>query len=499
MVSIREWHAGRASSHIRFWLDQGAVMHKTLLSALALFFVADWCLAQVDHSSLRQQAVAAMKRAGTFYANDVASHGGYVYYYDVDLKRRWGEGEATPDQIWVQPPGTPTVGLAFLSAYDATGDVFYLSAAQRAAKALVVGQLKSGGWTNCVDFDPAGKRVALYRLGGKRGKNNSSLDDGQTQSALTFLIRADEALGRRDSEIHEAAQIGLESLLAAQFPCGGFPQVWTGPSQSQPIVKANFPAYDWRTEGRIKEYWNLYTLNDNVAVYAADTLLAAHAVYKDPKYLAALERLGEFLLLAQLPEPQPAWAQQYNYQMQPVWARRFEPPAVSGHESQHVIRLLMKIYRVTGEKKFLAPIPAALDYLSRSELPGGQLARYYELKTNRPLYMERRGDNYSLTYRDDNLPRHYGWKMDSQVKDLRQEFEQTQRGQASSAPKSVDATARQVKQVMDSLSAEDCWISTASGERLVGQPRFAVGQQYISSEVFSANMTLLADYLRQVR
>ena len=100
-------------------------------------------------SDLRQRASDTMHRATEFYHSQVASHGGYVYHYSLDLTQRWGEGVATGNQIWVQPPGTPTVGLASLQAYEATGDRFYLDAATDAALALVYGQLKSGGWTNC--------------------------------------------------------------------------------------------------------------------------------------------------------------------------------------------------------------------------------------------------------------------------------------------------------------------------------------------------------------
>jgi hypothetical protein len=99
-------------------------------------------------------------------------------------------------------------------------------------------------------------------------------------------------------------------LLKAQFPNGAFPQGWTGPVEKQPVVKARFPDYDWRTEGKIKEYWTAYTLNDNVAGTVADALIVAHQVYKDEKYKAALAKLGDFLILAQMPDPQPGWCQQ---------------------------------------------------------------------------------------------------------------------------------------------------------------------------------------------
>lgn len=63
----------------------------------------------------------------------------------------------------------------------------------------------------------------------------------------------------------------------------------------------------------------------------------------------ALEKPGDFLILAQMPDPQPAWAQQYSYDMHPLWARRFEPPAIADRESEDVMLTLMEIHRYTGD------------------------------------------------------------------------------------------------------------------------------------------------------
>ena len=256
------------------------------------------------------EALATMKQAAAYYRDQVAVHGGYVYFYSVDLKERYGEGVASAEQIWVQPPGTPTVGMAYLDAYDATKDSFYLDAATEAATALIYGQLKSGGWTNCIDFNPQGERVAMYRNGKGKGKDNSSLDDDQTQSAIRFLVRLDKTYDFKNEPIHQAATTALDALLAAQFSCGAFPQVWTGPvDQSFPIKPATYPDYDWKTEGRIKNYWDMYTLNDGLAGSVTAVLVDAYQTYNDERYLAAIKKLGDFLILAQMPAPQPAWAQ----------------------------------------------------------------------------------------------------------------------------------------------------------------------------------------------
>jgi PelA/Pel-15E family pectate lyase len=453
-----------------------------------------------DSQTLRDRAIATMRKAATFYREQVATHGGYVYHYTLDLKRRWGEGEATRDQIWVQPPGTPTVGMACLRAWEATGDRYYLDAARAAAEALCYGQLKSGGWRNCIDFNPVGRRVALYRNGRGRGSNHSSLDDDQTQSAIRLLVRADRALGFKHERIHEAARFALDALLSAQFANGGFPQVWTGPVASQPIVKADYPEYNWRTEGRVKNYWDRYTLNDHLARDVAATLIDAHRVYEDERYLKALGRLGDFLILAQMPAPQPAWAQQYNYRMKPIWARRFEPPAVVSSESQTAIEALMMIHRATGDRKYLEPIPRALAWLKRSKLPDGRLARYYELRTNKPLYMFRRGRQYTLTYDDSDLPDHYAFKISSRVDKLEAEYKELKRGgdRAARRPRVADL-ARSAREIIAALDEKGRWISVTKDGRLPGGTRLPRGTPHLSSATFSRNLERLSEYVLMMR
>ncbi len=445
-------------------------------------------LTHTARAQTKAEALQALKQAATFYRDKVASHGGYVYYYSVDLKERWGEGKANVDTLFVQPPGTPTVGMAYLSAYEATGDKFYLDAATATAEALVYGQLQSGGWTQTIHFGPA-KRVGKYRNGKGGNWNASSLDDGQTPAALQMLIRADRVLGFKHAAIHEAAIFGLTALLKAQFPNGGFPQIWIGPVEAKPVLKAKYPDFDWRTEGKVRNYWDYYTLNDDVAGNVASTLIAAHQTYKDAKYKAALEKLGDFVILAQMPDPQPGWCQQYNYDMMPIWARKFEPPAITGWESQDAMEALIQIANYTGDKKYLEPIPRALAYYQKLLLPDGRIARYYEFKTNKALYMNA---NYQLTYDDSAAPSHYGWKQPARFKEIAKKHEDAKAGIGA---KAADLNLADVRRIIKDLDAQGRWITTHDGSRLVGQPKFAVGFQYISSDVFSRNVETLSRFV----
>jgi PelA/Pel-15E family pectate lyase len=459
-------------------------------SALAILFAL--LIGQVPclaDDALRDQAKAAMRKAAEYYHGKVAYHGGYVYYYSSDLSRRLGEGVALPHQIWVQPPGTPTVGLAYLAAWRATGDKFYLDAAREAAEGLIYGQLSSGGWQNAIEISPDATRPA------KRRDGSSTLDDGITQAALRFMAQLDQALQFEDPAVHESAQTALNALLKAQFANGAFPQVWTGAVAAQPVKPASFPAYDWRTEGRIKNYWEMYTLNDGLAGTVTTTLLDLHAIYKHEQCLAALRKLGDFLLLAQLPEPQPAWAQQYSYDMHPIWARRFEPAAITGGESQDVLETLLTIYEATGDKKYLEPFPRALAWLKRSQLPDGRLARYYELQTNKPLYMTRSGKEYTLTYDDSRLPDHYGWKVASRAGAVEARYQAAQAGNGPGAGGQEPVGAEELRRIIAALDDQGRWISTFAGEPLSGQPEFRPGDKYINSAVFSRNLEMLSGYV----
>ena len=221
-------------------------------------------------------------------------------------------------------------------------------------------------------------------------------------------------------------------------------------------------------------------------------MIAAHQVYGDARYTAALEKLAGFLLVAQMPEPQPAWCQQYNEQMIPIWARKFEPPAVSGWESQDAIETLIKIARYTGQRKILEPIPRALKYLKESLLPDGRVARYYEFKTNKPLYMD---DQYRLTYDDSDAPSHYGWKQPARLEALERAYLEAKNGTAPPPPASAGALEPEVRRIVRELDDQGRWVSTFAGEGLVGQPKFARGFQSLFSAVFSHNVETLSAYL----
>jgi PelA/Pel-15E family pectate lyase len=444
-------------------------------------------------ADLRSDAAAGLKRAIAYFHRSVAVEGGYVYRYSADLELREGEGKAGARTVWVQPPGTPAVGMAMLEAYQRTGEQAYLDAAMDAGRALVRGQMHSGGWTNRIEFDPQERTRFAYRVDGppgRRARNISSFDDDQTQSALRLLMRLDQATNKNDETTHEAAMFGLDAVLQNQHKNGAWSQVFDGAHVRDDEPKpATYPD-DWPRMHPGGDYWWHYTFNDGAMAAVIETLLEADRLYREPKFKQAAIRGGEFILRAQMPPPQPGWAQQYNADMHPAWARKFEPPAVSSSESVGVIRALFALHHATGEARFLSPIPAALDWLKRSTLPNGGHARFYELRTNKPLYMTK---EYVLTYEPNDLPTHYSFIQDSigmarlerQYRDANSRDKPTPAASQPPRPVSDD----EVRRILAALDERGAWVERGELKS------YGHRGDIIDSRTFIRNVDRLSRYL----
>lgn len=449
--------------------------------------------------STPEQARAALSKA-TAYLRSISTEGGYLWWYSEDLKQRRGEETATPTQVWIQPPGTPSVGEAFLRAYRTTKDPQYLRAARDAGLALARGQLQSGGWDYLIEFDPEQAKKWRRRTDAGRvpdaeaakRKNVSTFDDDNSQSALRFLMElVDTAEGddAQGAEIRRAMEYGLAKMLEAQYPNGAWPQRYDGKPRDAtqfPVLPARIPDAYPREYAR-ESYYGHYTLNDNTQRDCIRTMLDAYHRFHKREYLEAARRGGDFLILAQLPAPQAAWAQQYNARMEPAWARAFEPPAVCSGESAGAMRTLVELYRETGDKKYLKPLPAAVDWFKRSQIADGTWARLYELGTNRPIYGDRDGKiHYTLEELSEERRRAYAWRGAFGVAAAIAEYEAAEKSRTARE----DTKARPSKERLAALEAEARRVIAALDDR----GRWATDGG-IQTRVFIRNVNALCDYL----
>lgn len=462
--------------------------------------------AQAVDSELAEQAHKALRNAAIYLTEEVAYEGGYVAMYLAEDPEYpgWAKLGLQPGRTWnwLQTPGTPAMGFSYLNAWRATGDELFLDAAAKAAHSLVRGQLQTGGWDDYIDHSAEGERMYYYRRneGSENpeltsGNNRSTLDDNITQIAIRFIIAVDlelEKLGKRDESIYDAALASLDFILTSQFENGAWPR-------------------DYPLRGR--GYGDYYMYNDGVHRDCLDVLMIGYRAYGDQRYFDGVVRAGEFVIESQLPEPHPIWAQQYDFDMQPAWARRMEPAAASAGESAGVLRLLLEVALFTGDTRFLDPIPAAVAWFERSEVEDGRWARYYEIKTGRPLYqisMDRTA--YWLSYEDHDTPDHYGFKgpygqgasrvadIAEQIRELGpEEFDRQRQPVALTEAEKIErARAMQddVQLVLQMQDEQGRWVETVPpNHRFV---RLWGGKELISMSTFQDHMDLLSDYLQLV-
>ena len=194
---------------------------------------------------------------------------------------------------------------------------------------------------------------------------------------------------------------GLDYLLASQYPNGGFPQF--------------FPL----REG----YYSRITFNDNAMINVLTVLrdaAAGRAPYtfvdeaRRIKARAAVERGLDIILRTQVKQDGrlTAWCAQHDEKtLAPAWGRAYEPPSLSGSESAGIVRFLMAIERPTPA--VTAAIDGAVAWFRGVAIRGVRVeeftgpdgrkdrrvvadasapllwARFYELGTNRPIFLGR--------------------------------------------------------------------------------------------------------------
>lgn len=162
-----------------------------------------------------------------------------------------------------------------------------------------------------------------------------TLDNNATSTELRFLALVSKAVPGKDGDVYRASFVkGIRYLLDAQYPNGGWPQVW--PLQGG--------------------YHDAITYNDNAVTQAAE-LMTAIVENKDGDYgfvpadmrtqaAASAKRAVDCILATQVIEngKPTIWGQQYDpLTLKPEAARNFEPAALSTDESADLLAYLMSL------------------------------------------------------------------------------------------------------------------------------------------------------------
>ena len=294
---------------------------------------------------------------------------------------------------------------------------WYASAEARAiADNVLRYQSPEGGWPKSTDLAVAPNRAADVPVQGD-GRANS-FDNDATTVPMEYLARVSDATG--EARYRASFLRGVDYLLAAQYPNGGWPQFW-------PLRGG---------------YHDRITYNDDAMIRVMSLLRDVVAGkgpfgFVDPERRAradiAVRRGIDVILKTQVRQDgkRTAWCAQHDERtLAPAWARTYEPPSLSGGESVGIVRFLMSIERPSPE--VVAAIEGAVSWLRSAPIRGMRVertvradgrserslvadpaapplwARFYELGTNRPLYLDR-DSRFRYDFREIGYERRSGY------------------------------------------------------------------------------------------
>jgi PelA/Pel-15E family pectate lyase len=225
-----------------------------------------------------------------------------------------------------------------------------------------------------------------------------TFDNDATVTQLRYLAKVISAVEAKGDRPYRAAFLrGLDYIFAAQYPNGGWPQVWPLPGG----------------------YHDAITYNDNAMIQVIELLRDVGSATNDFAFVPlksrkraaeGVKRGIECILDTQilLYDRRTVWCQQHDaVTLLPCSARNYEMPCESSAESAGIMLFLMTVAKPAPEIR--AAIHGAAAWFERTKIqdiayryagdsgrllvdaPGnGPLwARYYDIVTERPIFGER--------------------------------------------------------------------------------------------------------------
>jgi len=281
-------------------------------------------------------------------------------------------------------------------------DFYHTKEAKRIAENVLLYQHTTGGWPKDT-YMPAelSKQEKKKVIARKSNVNESTIDNTATTSEIYYLARMYQVT--KDDRYKKAVLNGLQYLLKAQYPNGGWPQFWPRP------------------EG----YYTEITYNDNAMINVMEMIRDVYEKQTPynfiPDELIAQARIAfdkgvDCILKTQVKQngKLTVWCAQHDHvTLEPIKARAYELPSLSGQESDNIVLLLMSLPNPSPE--IITAVESAIEWFGNSKVEGLKKefytdsegkkdyrmvqcsdcpplwARFYDLQTNRPFFCDRDG------------------------------------------------------------------------------------------------------------
>ena len=312
----------------------------------------------------------------------------------------------------------------------------------RIADNVLFYQRDTGGWFKNIDMaQELTEKNRQVLLAEKKNLNDSTIDNNATTDQIKYLAKVYNAT--KIERFKEGCLKGIDFLLKAQYPNGGWPQYYP---------KGNL------------EYHMRITYNDEAMIRVMN-LLREIAGNTNPEYQfvdeerkakaeQAVAKGIDCILKTQIRVngKLTAWCAQHDQKtLAPADARSYELASISGQESVGIIRFLMSIDKPSPA--IIASVQAAVSWLDSVKITGIKVidkpdpslaegfdrvviqeptappiwARFYEIGTNKPFFCGRDGvKKYSLAEIEYERRVNYQWYTNAPALLLAKEYSEWQ-------------------------------------------------------------------------
>ncbi len=269
---------------------------------------------------------------------------------------------------------------------------------------MLLYQRSNGGWPQPGgdpinykrDITPAQQQTLIA----EKSKFDATIDDRSTTHEINHLIASFNQT--KNENYRKAAERGIAYLLSAQNTAGGWPQFFPDSSSYHGQITYN-------DQAMVDVLWVM-----DRAAHGTDGFNVVDNVLRE-RAREAVNRGVQCILKTQYRQQGKltAWCAQHDrHTLQPVKARAFELPSLSGNESVGIIQFLMHLdnpspavkqaiqaavawlesVKISGiaVKTFTDPSqPKGRDRVVVSDPTSTLWARFYDLDTNRPFFCGR--------------------------------------------------------------------------------------------------------------
>ena len=333
-------------------------------SLLSLALCSGTLAAPSEDPARRTRIEQACQRFLDFHLG-LQRHGGWACLYHHPTLWAFGGGERhtlkSPNRVDFSKGGFTAAKVMnlYLPAYEVLGDSRYLDAARRSGDVLVKGQCASGVLQAHYFVFPDGRVEPL-----REGEVIEMPGDEGPAPAVVMLVWLARLTG--DATYRRAAIRCAELYIRAQNPNGSWAQ-----------------KFNLRTG--VPSGLGYGVLNDGATTDPMQIMLLMYHMTHDGKFLAPVVKAGDWLVRVQNQQGGiPGWAEQYDAQDRPCWARSFEPPAICVTSTSQATRSLLDMYLLTLDEKYLEPLRFLATWLR--EHARDKWGFYTDPKTTAPIH-----------------------------------------------------------------------------------------------------------------